>query len=78
MIIDELRKAPAKVQNELSDLFVTAAIAELLNGRFKEVLTKYNRSAIGLRKKFCEFWLSKSEKEIFYTIDQIILRYPRG
>lgn len=76
MIITEIKTAPAKVQNEMSSWFLEAAIAMLAGASFKRVFQKHLKTAIGLRKKYCEYWLERSDKEIIYTIDQIINKYP--
>lgn len=59
----------SKTKSELVNLFYNSAISFLLGGDWKKFFKEEKVKAIGAKKRFCEFWLTKTDAEMLRAID---------
>lgn len=73
MFQNKLLTAPRSTKDFINQIFMIAAL-KFVNGLdWRSYFVKIKNTTIGLRKEFCEFWLSKTDKQFAEAIDRFII-----
>jgi hypothetical protein len=75
MLSNAFLNCNAKTRAEMTELFLEAGIAYLSGANWKSMFKKVYNSSAGTKKRFCEFWLTRQNKDMLLAIDSFLRTY---
>ena len=69
MLTTTLDKLPTATKDKVNKLFLDAAIAIECGADWKRVFIKARNTNTGFVRRFSEFWLKQTDKELIKAID---------